>query len=83
MNFEVLNAHVCKLTSYLLKAWICLLIYLEIDPIKSFLIVGIQGVAFSAAYVATPVKTVYSKSSVLEKVRLSVQTGHMEATGII
>ena len=39
MNFEVLNAHVCKLTSYLLKARICLLIYLQIDPTNSFLIV--------------------------------------------
>ena len=50
MNFKVLNAHVCKLTSYLLKAQICLLIYLEIDPINSFLIVGIQGVALRADY---------------------------------
>ena len=32
---------------------------------------------------AVPVKTVYSKSSVLKKVRLSVQTVHMEVTGII
>ena len=83
MNFEVLNAHVCKLTSYLLKARICLLVYLGIDPLNSFLSVGIQGVAFRAAYVAAPVKTVYSKLSVLKKVRLSVQTVHMEATGII
>ena len=58
MNFEVLNAHVCKLTPYLLKARICLLVYLGIDPLNSFLTVGIQGVAFRAAYVATPVKTV-------------------------
>ena len=32
---------------------------------------------------AAPVKTVYSKLSVLKKVRLSVQAVHMEATGII
>ena len=60
-----------------------MLIYLGIDPLNSFLTVGIQGVAFRAAYVAAPVKTVYSKSSVLKKVRLSVQAVHMEATGII
>ena len=83
MNFEVLNTHVCKLTSYLLRAWICLLIYLGIDPLNSFLTVGIQGVAFRGAYVASPVKMVYSKSSVLKKVRLSVQAVHMEVTGII
>ena len=83
MNFEVLNTHVCKLTSYLLKAQICLLIYLGIDPLNLFLTVGIQGVAFRAAYVAAPVKTVYSKLSVLKKVRLYVQAVHMEATGII
>ena len=42
------------------------------DPINSFLIVGIQRVAFRVVYVATPVKTVYSKLSVLKKVRLSL-----------
>ena len=46
------------------------------DPINSFLIVGIQGVAFRAAYVATPVKTVYSKLSVLKKVRLCSNRTH-------
>ena len=71
------------MTLYLLKAQICLLIYFGIDPLNSFLTVGIQGVAFRAAYVATLVKMVYSKSSVLKKVRLSVQAVHMEATGII
>ena len=83
MNSEVLNAHVCKLTSYLLKARVFLLVYLGIDHLNSFLTVGVQGVAFRAAYVATPVKTVYSKSSVLKKVRLPFQTVHMEAAGII
>ena len=83
MNSEVLNAHVCKLTSYLLKARVCLLVYLGIDSLNSFLTVGIQGVAFRAAYVATPVKTVYSKLSVLKKVQLPVQTVHMKAAGII
>ena len=53
------------------------------DPLNLFLTVGIQGVAFRAAYVAGPVKTVYSKASVLIKVRLSVQAVHMEATGTI
>ena len=61
MNYEVLNAHVCKLTSYLLKARVCLLVYLGIDSLNSFLTVGVQGVAFRTAYVAAPVKTVYSK----------------------
>ena len=83
MNSEVLNAHVCKLTSYLLKARVCLLVYLGIDSLNSFLIVGIQGIASRAAYVAAPVKTVYSKSSVLKKVWLPVQTVHMEAARII
>ena len=67
MNSEVLNAHVCKLTSYLLKARVCLLVYLGIDSPNSFLTVGVQGIAFRAAYVAVPVKTVYSKPSVLNK----------------
>ena len=83
MNFEVLNAHICKLTSYFLKAQVCLLVYLGIEPFNSFLTVGVQGVAFRAAYVAAPVKMVYSKSSVLKKVGLPVQTVHMEAAGII
>ena len=54
MNSEVLNAHVCKLTSYLLKARVCLLVYLGIDSLNSFLTVGVQGIAFRAAYVAAP-----------------------------
>ena len=83
MNSEALNAHVCKLTSYLLKARVCQRVYLGIDSLNSFLTVGVQGVAFRAAYVAAPVKTVYSKSSVLKKVRLPVQTVHMEAAGIV
>ena len=83
MNFEVLNAHICKLTSYLLMARVCLLIYLGIDSLNLFVTVGVQGVAFRAAYVAAPVKMVYSKSSDLKKVRLPVQTVHMEAAGII
>ena len=61
MNFGVLNAHVCMLTSYPLKARVCLLVYLGIDYLNSFLTVGVQGVAFRTAYVAAPVKTVYSK----------------------
>ena len=32
---------------------------------------------------AAPVKMVYSKLSVLKKVRLSVQAVHMEVTGVI
>ena len=83
MNSEVLNAHVCKLTSYLLKARVCQLVYLGVDSLNSFLTVGIQGVAFRAAYVAAPVETVYSKSGVLKKVWLPAQTVHMEAAGII
>ena len=55
MNFEVLITHVCKLTSYLLKAQVCLFVYLGIDPLNSFLTVGIQGVAFRAAYVGSSV----------------------------
>ena len=47
MNFEVFNAHVCKLTSYLLKARICLLVDLGIDPLNPFLTVTIQGVAWT------------------------------------
>ena len=66
-----------------MKARYCLLIYLGIDPLNSFLTVAIQGVAFRAACVAVLVKTVYSKLSVLKKVRLSVQAVHMEATGVI
>ena len=83
MNSEVLNAHVCKLTLYLLKTRVCQLVYLGIDSLNSFLTVGVQGVAFRAVCVATPVKTVYSKLSVLKKVWLPVQTVHMEAAGII
>ena len=83
MNYEVLNAHVCKLTSSLLKARVCLLVYLGIDSLNLFLTLGFQGVAFRAAYVAAPLKMVYSKSSVLKKVRLPVQTVHMEVAGII
>ena len=83
MNFGVLNAHVCMLTSYPLKARVCLLVYLGIDYLNSFLTVGVQGVAFRTACVAVPVKTVYSKSSVLKKVWLPVQTLHMEAAGIV
>ena len=83
MNSEVLNTHVCKLTSYLLKARVCLFVYLGIDSLNSFLTVGVQGIAFRAAYVATPVKTVYSKSSVLKKVWLPVKTVHIESAGII
>jgi len=75
MNFEVLNAHVCKLTLYLLKARICLLIYLGIDPLNSFLTVGIQGVAFRAtfraAYVAAS-ENGLQRIECSQKVRLSV-----------
>ena len=63
MNSEVLNAHVCKLTSYLLKARVCLLVYLGIDSLNSFLTVGVQGIAFRAAYVAAPVKRSTAKCS--------------------
>ena len=43
MNSEVLNAHVCKLTLYLLKARVCLLVQSGIDSLNSFLTVGVQG----------------------------------------
>ena len=82
MKFQVLKAHVCKLTLYLLNAGICLLVYLGIHPLNLFLTAGIQGVAFRTAYGAIPVKTVYSKSSALKKGRLSVQAVHMEVTGL-
>ena len=43
MNSEVLNAHAHKLTSYLLKAQVCLLVYLGIDSFNSFLNVDVPG----------------------------------------
>ena len=83
MNLQVLNAHVCKLTSYLLKARLCLLVYLGIDSLYSFLTVGVQEVAFRTVYVAAPVKTVYSKVFSKKCGSLFRHAVHMEAAGII